>query len=252
MCRILGYVGQPVTLDRVLYTPPFSICRQSHAPRHQVLGRINADGWGVGWYEPSIRPQPARYRTATPMWADRRFAEIAPLIRTGTAIAAVRNASPGAPIEETGSSPFVAERYLFTHNGYLDGFRDGLGVQLRHGLSERREAQLLGAADSEVVFAMILDHLDKGAGMTTAVTEVLAEIRDLTTGAFNFLLTDGDTLVATRDGNSLFSHAHLDPITGVTTHVVASEPWDDDETWQPVPDRSLVVVADGALSTNPL
>jgi glutamine amidotransferase len=255
MCRLLGYAGPALALDALLFTPPFSLRRQAHAPRFQEPGRINADGWGVGWYDRAIRPEPARYRTATPMWADQRFAEIAPLIHTELCIAAVRNASPGAPVEETGSSPFVSGRYLFTHNGYVDGFRQGLGVQLRRGLSERRDAGIFGAADSEVIFAMLLDRLDKGAGMDDAVAEVLGELRDLTTGRFNFLLTDGDAIVATRDGNSLFVLGGVPPAggDGRGAVVIASEPYDDDPRWSPLADRTLTtILPDSSLTTVPL
>ena len=256
MCRLFGYLGPAVTLDTLLYAPEHSLERQAFAPRHQVVGRINADGWGVGWYDPSIRREPARYRTATPIWADQRFKDIAPLVRAGVVVGAVRNASPGAPVEETGSSPFVAGPYLFTHNGFVSGFREGLGVQLRRGLSERRDAGILGAADSEVVFAMVLDRLDKGLPMVDALGEVTAELLDLTTGCFNFLLTDGDTIVATRVGNSLFGVAH-DRSTGSgtvgTSIVIASEPWDDDPGWAEVPDRSLLVArVDGTFTRTAL
>ena len=44
MCRLLGYFGRPVPLTSLVFDPPFSLERQSHAPRHQDLGRINADG----------------------------------------------------------------------------------------------------------------------------------------------------------------------------------------------------------------
>ena len=247
MCRLFGYLGPAVTLDTLLYAPPHSLERQAFAPRHQVVGRINADGWGVGWYDPAIRPEPARYRTSTPMWADQRFRDIAPLLRSGHVVAAVRNASPGAPVEETGSSPFVDDRYLFTHNGFVAGFRDGLGVQLRRGLSERRDAGIRGAADSEVVFAMVLDRLDKGAPMVEAIADVTGELLDITTGCFNFLLTDGDTIVGTRVGNSLYARRHDDSI------VIASEPWDDDPHWTEVPERSLLVARrDGTFTRTAL
>jgi glutamine amidotransferase len=76
MCRLIGYVGPPVLLDKLLFTPEYSLRRQSHAPRHQDPGRINADGWGVGWYDLDTRPEPARYRTPRPMWADQVFPSI--------------------------------------------------------------------------------------------------------------------------------------------------------------------------------
>jgi len=137
-------------------------------------------------------------------------------------------------------------------------------VQLRRGLSERRDAQVLGAADSEVLFAMVLDRLDKGAPMVDAIGEVLGELRDLTTGRYNLLLADGATLVATRDGNSLFAlttepadshetHETHDTHDGPTSHVIASEPYDDDPRWVEIPDRSVVVARAGAtLVVSPL
>ena len=184
-------------------------------------------------------------------WADRRFGDIAPLIRTDLLIAAVRNASPGAPIEETGSSPFVSGRYLFTHNGFVDGFREGLGVQLRRGLSERRDAEILGAADSEVLFAMVLDRLDKGASMTDALADVIGEVREVTTGRFNLLMTDGHQMVASCDGNTLFTRQRDQADAGAL--VIASEPFDDDPDWFAVDDRTIVRCARGdTLTSTPL
>lgn len=246
MCRILAYAGEPIALDQLLYAPAHSLERQAHAPRHQTLGRINADGWGVAWYDPAVGTAPARYRTATPMWADNRFKDIASFIRSAHAVAAVRNASPGAPVEETGNSPFVADQYAFTHNGFVTGFREGLGVQLRRGLSERRDAQVLGAADSEVLFAMVLDLLDKGASLTDAVRDVIAELLSVAEGKLNLILSDGTTIVATREGNSLFTRSRP------TGHVVASEPFDDDADWIEVPDHSLVVLTATTITTEAL
>ena len=51
MCRILAYAGPPVALDALLSAPPHSLEHQAGAPRLQDPGRINADGWGVAWYD---------------------------------------------------------------------------------------------------------------------------------------------------------------------------------------------------------
>jgi gamma-glutamyl hercynylcysteine S-oxide hydrolase len=260
MCRILGYVGLPIALDRLLYAPPFSIEHQSHAPRHQVPGRINADGWGVAWYDPLVDGgrRPARYRTATPMWADRRFRDIADFIGSGHVVAAVRNASPGAPIEETGSSPFIAGRYAFTHNGFVTSFRTGLGEDMRRQVNERQARNILGSADSEVLFAMVLDRLDRGASMIDALGELLDDLDDDgVEGKFNFILSDGATMVATREGNSLFTLERAGSDTADASdasefhRVVASEPYDDDPDWIEVPDHSFVTVNATALTVQP-
>lgn len=270
MCRILGAVGPARPLDQLLYDPPCSLEHQAHAPRYQDLGRINADGWGVAWYDPLVDGghRPARYRTATPMWADQRFRDIAPFIRSGHVVAAVRNASPGSPVEESGSSPFIAGRHAFTHNGFVSGFRGRLGVELRTGLSAARAEGILGAADSEVVFAMVLDQLDLGVPMAEALVAVIDRLHEVTDGKFNFLLSDGHTLVATREGNSLFTlerPARPDPAAtspaatdavdpepaDAVQRIVASEPHDDDPAWCEVPDHAVVTVTATDLTVHP-
>ena len=50
MCRHVAYLGPPVPLRELLVDPPHSLLRQSWAPRRQLHGRMNADGFGVGWY----------------------------------------------------------------------------------------------------------------------------------------------------------------------------------------------------------
>ncbi len=242
MCRLLGYLGPPIDLHQLLYGFEVPFVRQAHAPRWQDVGRINADGWGVGWWDHTIQPEPARYRTVTPMWADQRFREIAPLLRSTAVVGAIRNASPGAPIDESGNAPFMSGPWLFAHNGFIDGFRLGLGERLRRGVSERRAAEILGAADSEVLFAMVLDRVDGGATATEAILDLIEHITGLADGRFNFLLSDGTSLVATRWGNSLFSRELSVAGSNQRGAIIVSEPLFENPDWTEVPDRSLVTV----------
>ena len=69
MCRHLAYVGPPVTLEKLIVKPKHSLLQQSFAPRYQTHGTINADGFGVGWYDRDKRVEPARYRTTRQIWA---------------------------------------------------------------------------------------------------------------------------------------------------------------------------------------
>src|SRR5581483_10552318 len=93
MCRHLAYLGPAVTLRSVLTDPPHGLYRQAWAPRHQQNGKLNADGFGVGWYAPGD-PEPARYRRAGPIWGDESFADVARVTSTGALLAAVRSATP--------------------------------------------------------------------------------------------------------------------------------------------------------------
>jgi glutamine amidotransferase len=239
VCRLLAYLGPPVTLQSLLVDPPHSLLHQSWGPKHQGDGTVNADGFGVGWYEPDVRPEPALHRTARPMWADRSFASWSGLVRSGAVLAAVRSATPPSPIEESGTPPFTSEQWLFAHNGAVDGFREVAGGRLRHLASDRRMAGVRSASDSDLLFALALDRLDAGADGAEALLSVASTVLELTTARLNLVLTDGRTVFATVWGHSLFFLDGAGPDgDGV---VVASEPYDDHPDWRRLPDSSLVV-----------
>ncbi len=250
MCRFLAYLGAPIGLEDFVWGPPHSIVRQSWAPRHQRQGAVNADGFGMGWYDLAVRPEPARWRSPRPAWVERNIRSVAGLARTTCALAAVRDATPPAPVEESGTPPFAAGSWLFAHNGAVDGFAGPLGVQLRRMVSVTRAAAIEGSSDSEVLFALVLDHLDAGADPGTALTEVVAHVDHLggTTSQtrLNLVLTDGRRTAATARGDSLFVLESDDAVT------VASEPYDDDPRWCPVPAGTLVEVDASGATVTPL
>src|SRR5918992_2859505 len=118
MCRHLAYLGRPVTLEELVTAPPYSLVRQSWAPRMQRHGTVNADGFGVGWYA-AVRPEPVRYRRAQAVWTDASFASLAPTISASCVLAAVRSATPGFGHDESCAPPFTHGTWLYSHNGRL-------------------------------------------------------------------------------------------------------------------------------------
>ena len=78
---------------------------------------MNADGWGVGFFDDGV---PRRWRSAAPLWGDASFASVAPALRSGCVVAAVRSASVGMPIEASASAPFSDGQWLLSHNGVVD------------------------------------------------------------------------------------------------------------------------------------
>ena len=236
MCRFLGYLGPPVTLASIVLDPPHSLLHQAWQPRHQRPGAVNADGFGVGWYDRARRPEPARYRTTRPIWGDRSFASLAGLVASGAVLAALRDATPPAPIEESGTPPFTAGPWLFAHNGAVDGYGvdPSVRTRLRRLVSDERAAGVEGAADSELLFALALDALHVDAGLGEALAAVIPTVAKVTTARLNMIVTDGTELAATSLGHSLFVRE------GDGSVVVASEPYDDDPAWRPVPEGSMV------------
>jgi glutamine amidotransferase len=166
-------------------------------------------------------------------------------------VAAVRDASPGMPVDQSSTAPFAADQWLFAHNGLVDGFRAGVGTDLRRSVTPRREAEIIGGSDSEVVFALVLDRLDKGVPAVDALRDVIADIRSVSGGRLNLVLSDGVSVLATRAGDSLWLWTDDTPTGPIT--ILASEPLDDDADWIDVPDDTVVIAtADRVPDLQPL
>ena len=78
MCRHLGWLGDPVSIASLVLDPPSGLRVQSYAPRRQKHGLLNADGWGVGFFDTGR--QVRRWRSASPLWGDVSFASVAPAL----------------------------------------------------------------------------------------------------------------------------------------------------------------------------
>jgi glutamine amidotransferase len=225
MCRHLGWLGESRSLASLMLDPPYSLRVQSYSPRRQKHGLVNADGWGAGFFDGG----PRRWRSDGPLWSDASFASLAPVLRSGCIVAAVRSASVGMPVEVSASAPFTDGNWLLSHNGLVD----------RSVLPDSRTAE--SVVDSALLAALIFERgLD---ALADTVTEVAAADPN---ARLNILAANGSRLVATTWGDTL-SVLRVDD--GV---VLASEPFDDDPAWKDVPDRHLVEVSGGDVTLTPL
>lgn len=244
MCRHLAYVGEPLGLGSLVADPPFSLIRQSWAPRRQQHGVVNADGFGIGWYVDGLA-EPARHRSAGPIWADETFADLARVIRSRSLMAAVRSATVGMPGGQAAAAPFRSGRWLFSHNGAVDGW-PGVASRLAWGLDPGVLATLEAPTDSALLWALTCDLLGRGKPAEAALAEVVARSLESGGGRLTMLLTDGRQIAATAWGTSLCWRR----LAGGT--VVASEPYDDDPAWTDVPDGSLLLADAAGVSIQPL
>ena len=246
MVAYLG--GSEIPLSAPILEPEHSLLIQSYAPREMLSGVVNADGFGVAWYVPWSGREPAVYRSNQSLWADRTFRGMAGKIRASRIFAAVRNATPGLPVEESGVPPFTAGPYAFMHNGAIPGFRNTAMRLLREHLSDESYSRLLGVTDSETVFALFLDYAKENSGLPEATVRTLRHVSE-TCGklgvysSLNLGITDGEEMVFTRyssegPGNSLYFLEDGDAFPGAI--VVASERLDSDTRWQKVPDKHLL------------
>jgi glutamine amidotransferase len=232
VCRHLGYLGPPRPVRELLFDAPHALVHQGRAPREMVVAKDNPDGWGVAWWPP-LADAPGHYRTTTVMWEDTAFADGDD--ETVAALAAVRKASPNTTLDAVNNAPFVARSRLgwlaFSLNGHA--FHASCEARVRAALP--RGAALAGDTDSEVLFALVRERIDAGAGATEAIAAVHRIIDPGPEVHVNLLLVLPELMVATTWQHSL----HVRSGHGSTT--VASEPLDADPGWSRVADASLLV-----------
>ena len=151
MCRWLAYTGSPVVLTQVLYTPVHSLIDQS---LHSRLGAetTNRDGFGLGWY--ANGPVPGVFRSIEPAWNDQNLHELAGHIQSALFFAHIR-AAIGSAVQQTNCHPFRHGRWLFMHNGFIDGFAK-MKRDLVLAIDPSLFPQIMGTTDTEVLFHLAL------------------------------------------------------------------------------------------------
>jgi gamma-glutamyl hercynylcysteine S-oxide hydrolase len=230
MCRHLGWLGADVAVSSLMLDPPFGLRVQSYAPRRQKHGLMNADGWGVGFFDgPAEGGVPRRWRSPAPLWGDVSFDSVAPALRSHCMVAAVRSATVGMPIEISATAPFTDGQWLLSHNGIVD----------RAVLPTASGAE--SVCDSAILAAAIFER-----GLN-ALGETITEVGEADPDArLNILAANGSRLLATAWGDTLSILRRADGV------VLASEPYDDDPDWEDVPDRHLVEVTAKGVTMRPM
>ena len=151
MCRWLAYSGSPVLVEELLYDRQNSLIVQS---LHSRLGaeETNGDGFGIGWY--GEQESPAVFHSIEPAWNDRNLRELAGHITSPLVFAHIR-ASTGSPVQQTNCHPFRHGRWLWMHNGFIDGF-----TKVKRDLTLAVDPELFpeieGTTDSELMFYLAL------------------------------------------------------------------------------------------------
>ncbi|GAA4295133.1 ergothioneine biosynthesis protein EgtC [Mycobacterium paraffinicum] len=230
MCRHLGWLGAGVTVSSLVLDPLYGLRVQSYAPRRQKHGLLNADGWGVGFFDDSSGGQvPRRWRSQAPLWGDTSFDSVAPALRSRCVVAAVRSATAGMPIDVSATAPFTDGQWMLSHNGVVD--------RAVLPMSSQAESVCDSALLASAIFERGLDALGD------TITEIAAADPD---ARLNILAANGSRLLATTWGDTLSILRRADGV------VLASEPYDNDPGWEDVPDRHLVEVTATGVALTPL
>lgn len=252
MCRLTGWVGrEPRPLDVLVYGGTHPLLEQAWAPRELIQGSVNADGWGVAWWSEG---RLARLASPRPVWQEPDLEGVLAASRAEVAVAALRNATPGLPVDEASVPPLALEGRAFVLNGFVPGFRERHARALRSELPDALYARLSGASDAETLFLLATNALRRGADRAEALAavaeRVLAGVDDDGECQLAMLLADAGGLSVrlasnVERTNSLYVLEGDGMAAGGT--LVASEALDDDPAWRRIPHHGLLEVdRDGA------
>ena len=247
MCRLTAYLGDPLPLETLVFGGAHSLFVQSWAPREILSGAVNADGWGVAWYE---GPHPVRLARPEPVWHADGLKAILGAIRSPLALAAIRNATTGLPVVAPPIAPLAFGRWTFALNGFIPSFRARHMRPLRARLPDHLYGSLVGVSDTETLFLLAVERLERGASLTEALETVvriaLDEVgEDGGECQLTMLLSDGEGVGVVRTSNrdrvnSLYRMDGGALAPGGT--LLASERLDSDERWMSVPEREILEI----------
>ena len=184
MCRLFGLTAgtEPVAATFWLLDAPDSL---------EAQGRRNADGSGIGFFDPSGTP--VLDKQPEPAFSDEEFVREARQAESATFVAHVRWATAGGRTVQN-THPFAMQGRIMAHNGGI-GELPRLEEQLGSYAS-----LVLGDTDSERYFALITQQAeahggDVGAGITAAASWIAAH---LPISSLNIIVTAPGELWALR------------------------------------------------------
>lgn len=209
MCRFLCYIGPEILLSDLLYSSQNSLILQSYRSKERKEP-LNGDGFGVGWYTPEIDATPCVFRSLTPAWNNQNLQRLSEHVKSSCFFAHVRAASPGMRVGEDNCHPFQCGRYLWMHNGTIEGFWQ-IRRRLRASLPDHLYNSIEGTTDSEHAFAVFLNligDIDRkhstseiGQALVKTVAHLeawTAETKSTAPSYYNFAVTDGQSVAAIR------------------------------------------------------
>lgn len=223
MCRLLGQISlEPASAFDGLAGDPRSLLALSDLDP----ARLQADGWGIGWYAGS---RPRIVKSPSPAFRERpRFVGTARSARARVVIGHIRRASNprGLPkrrlLSPANAQPFAHGSVLFAHNGQLN-IPDEIAKFL--GAYRRR---LRGLNDSEVYFWQFIKFLDAYGSVPEALKACIRETAGVWRGCraryprFRAPYTGLNAVVS--DGRSLHALCHF-PHDGGAAALGGSQPY---------------------------
>lgn len=251
MCRLAAYFGhEDVLLDELLLKPKNSLIKQSREAK-EGRNRINADGFGMAWYDFDIDAIPASFKSIQPAWNDSNLRYLSQKIKSSCFLAHVRASTVG-DVNQNNCHPFTYNEYAFIHNGTIRNF-DHYKKKIINEIDEALFLKIKGNTDSEYLFFLIINFIEQGNSMDMAVKKAIAWVvsaqeKNAEFSRINIVLTNGKEIIATKfvskkqKALSLRYCTRFDSGNHLDSLILSSEPLDDDagSSWEDLPENSYL------------
>lgn len=261
MCRLYGFISSdPRKVECELIRSQNSLMAQSH---RDTEGYRNPDGWGLGVYKGSV---PYVVKQVEKADESDDFRWTASETMADRVISHIRRATVGQ-VNRENTHPFVHDDLMLAHNGHVGHF-DKVRAYLLNELTAEETTWIEGTTDSEHILALVHHHVNSGHGLPlrealiTSLQQIIGWCRSVAADeepALNVIVSNGFEMVASRYHRSLHytvrdavhacevcarhpQHFGDEPPADYAAVAFASEPITSNETWVPIPNRSVVHV----------
>ncbi len=239
-------MGPEISLYDLISTTEHSLQKQAWQPLEMREATLNADGFGIGWYN---KQQAARYRQCIPIWNDPNLDDFSHSVQRNLWLAMVRSATPGLGAHYDNTQPFRYKNWLFMHNGYIKDFAQTARGEIRKILHHEYESNIHGNTDSEYIFALLLHFIQQDHDPAQAIRNTMTCIADIIgdqSALLNIIICNGNSVYATCHAiNGLCPTLYYGKnIAGfpATARLLASEALNKDSNWHAVEDHQLIIM----------
>jgi predicted glutamine amidotransferase len=258
MCRFVGYFGKsPIFLETLLMTPKNALVKQSYRA-NEGAHIVNADGFGVAWYDNTTSKNAGVFKSIRPAWNDENLYHLSRKIQSSCFISHIRASTVGG-VSRQNCHPFICGQYAFVHNGTIEHFSI-YKKSIINQLDDDLFLQIQGNTDSEYFFFLILHFLRRVHHIHLAVNQAIAFLTTLQQPnghhfVMNMAFTDGQAFFAMRYcscGNSTLAlryKTQLTPSGQIEALILSSEPLDQcPNDWQALPKNHYLLIDQAAFS----
>lgn len=245
MCRLTAYLGPETSLEHIIFDTKHSLEKQSWQPRELREAKLNADGFGLGWFNDN--GEIARYRQTLPIWADPNLRSITQSLHRPLWLCYIRSATPGLGTSLENTQPFCAQNWQYFHNGYINNFHQDIRARIRHLLPHEMESIIQGSTDSEYLFALILHNFQQSNDMIKAIHDSFKQLEEWLgneRALLNVMLSDGIQVIASchalnGECPSLYYGKDIDEFPP-HSQLIVSEKLNDDSHWKAIAAHQII------------